>query len=202
MSTLRALSGFSALTESHCDVIDSLGALAPTHRLRPVAVSAGRPDASRTSSARQICWVVVLMGVLLLAAIPAGAGQPALPDGVPNIFDTEVQAQFQPVGVTNLRGSPDFPAVLLKDTADVPPQAILVGLDARNEKETWSLTEDPIILIVVFNDSTTIKALYVDAGFVDNGKASGSYTELDGADPATLPDLLKAVFAATMQTYI
>jgi hypothetical protein len=160
------------------------------------------PHSYSGTSAHLIRWVPVLVGILLLAAAPSLAGQAALPSGVPNIFDAEVQAQFQPVGVTNLQGSPDFPAVLLKDTADEPPQAILLGLDARNEKDTWSLTEDPIILIVVFDDSATIKSLYVDAGFVGSGKASGSYTEVDGADPAKLPELLKAVFAATTQTYI
>ena len=127
---------------------------------------------------------------------------PVLPTGVPNISDPEVRAHFQPVMVANLRGNPDFPVVLVVNTAREQPHALLLGLDARNGKDTWSLTSDPIILIVVLSDETTIQGLYVDIGFADVGKASGSYAEVDDANSPALPDLLEAVPEAVTRTYI
>ena len=127
---------------------------------------------------------------------------PALPAGVPDIYDPEVRAHFQPVRVANLRGNPDFPVVLAVNTAGEQPRALLLGLDARNGKSTWSLTTDPVILIAVLSDKTTIQGLYVDIGFADVGKASGSYAEVDNANSAGLPDLLDAVPEAVARTYI
>ena len=143
-----------------------------------------------------------MVGFFLLPAIPAWAGEPTLPADVPNIYDPEVRAHFQPVGVANLRGHPDFPVVLLLNIAGEQPQALLIGLDARNGKETWSLTTDPIILIVVFSDETMIQGLYVDTGFADLGKASGIYAAVDEVNSPALPDLLKAVTEAVTQRYI
>jgi hypothetical protein len=116
--------------------------------------------------------------------------------------DPEVRAHFREVGMGNLRGNPDFPVVLLLNTAGDRPQALLFGVDARNGKDTWSLTTDPIILIVVFSDPTTIQGVYVDTGFVDLGKASGTYAAMDKGDPAALPELIKALTEAATRTYI
>ena len=143
---------------------------------------------------------IILVGFVLLAAIPAWAGQTTLPAGVPNIFDPKVRAHFQSVGVENLHGNPDFPVVLLLNIAQEQPQALLVGLDARNGKDTWSLTADPIILIVVLTDGATIQGLYVDTGFADMGKASGNYAAVDEEGLPALPDLFKAVTAPAAQT--
>lgn len=134
--------------------------------------------------------------------MPAWAGPPGLPAGVPDIYDPGVRAHFHRVGVANLRGNADFPVVLLLNTTGEQPQALLFGLDARNGKDTWSLTTDPIILIAVFSDDTTIQGLYVDAGFADLGKASGNYEAVDEGNSATLPELLKAITEAVTQTYI
>jgi hypothetical protein len=142
------------------------------------------------------------VGVLLLGAIPAWAGSPALPAGVPDIYDPQVQAQFQPVGVANLRGNQDFPVILLVNTSGEQPPVLLVGLDARNGKATWSLTTDPIILIVVLSDDTTNQGVYVDIGFADRGKASGDYAAVDEVNSPALPDLLKAVGEVVTRTYI
>jgi hypothetical protein len=142
------------------------------------------------------------VGFVLWAAIPAWAAQPALPAGVPNVYDPEVQAHFRPVAVVNLEHNPDFPAVLFVTTTGDKPPALLLGLDARNGKNTWSLTADPIILIVVFSDETTIQALYVDTGFADLGKASGDYAAVDGRNAAALPDLLWAVTAPETRSSI
>jgi hypothetical protein len=127
---------------------------------------------------------------------------PALPAGVPDIYDPEVRAHFQPVRVANLRDNPDFPVVLVVNTAGGQPRALLLGLDARNGKDTWSLTTDPIILIVVLSDETTIQGLYMDIGFADEGKASGSYAEVDNENSPGLPDLLEAVPEPVARTYI
>lgn len=143
-----------------------------------------------------------MVGFVLLAAIPARAGQPALPAGVPNIYDPEVQAHFGPVAVVNLLGNPDFPAVLLVNTAGEQPQALLLGLDARNGETTWSLTTDPIILIVVFGDAATIQGVYVDTGFADRGKASGNYVAVEEGKSSPLPDLFKKLPAAATGPYI
>jgi hypothetical protein len=154
------------------------------------------------SSSRRAGWFMILVGLVLLAGGPAWAGQPSLPAGVPNIYDPEVRAQFQLLGVANLRDNPDFPVVLLGNTASEEPTAILLGLDARNGKETWSLMSDPVILIVVFSDETTIQDLFVDMGFADQGKASGKFGAVDAMNRPALPDLLKAITATAMQTNI
>lgn len=145
---------------------------------------------------------MLLVGFALLAAGPAWAGQPPLPASVPNIYDPEVRGHFQIVGVANLRDNPDFPVVLLANTDEETPTALLLGLDARNGQETWSLTSDPVILIVVFSDETTIRELFVDTGFADRGKASGSFGAVDAMNRPALPDLLKAITATAMQTNI
>src|SRR3990167_7373700 len=59
-----------------------------------------------------------------------------LPESVPNIFDPEVRARFEPVSVANLRDNPDFPMLLLVNKAGEQPQAMVVGLDARNGKDS------------------------------------------------------------------
>jgi len=146
--------------------------------------------------------VALLMGFLVFAAVPAEAAPAALPAGVPNIYDAEVQTHFQPVRVTNLRDNPEFPVVLLVNTTGQQPEALLVGLDARNGKDTWSLTGDPIILIVALSDDKAIRGLFVDTGFADRGTASGTYAAVDEANASALPDLLKAIPEAPPRTYM
>ena len=146
--------------------------------------------------------VALLAGFLVFAAAPVGASPAALPAGVPNIYDPEVQTHFQPVRVTNLRDNPEFPVVLLVNTTGQQPGAFLVGLDARNGKDTWSLTGDPIILIVALSDEQTIQGLFVDTGFADHGTASGTYAAVDEANASALPDLLQAIPEAAPRTYM
>ena len=171
--------------------------------LVPVPVAASRRSVrqqapSRWSSGR----VALMLFLVILASIPAWAGQPALPSGVPNVFDPEVRARFQPVGVANLRGNPDFPVLILQNTAGGQPQVMLLGLDARNGKESWSLASDPIILIVLFADPETILGAHVDVGFAERGKSSGQFMTL--ADPTSpgLSDLLRSVTLAATRTYM
>lgn len=174
MKTERTPQGFSNVAGFFRDVIALIRVLTLPRRLAPILVPVRRRDASgttrRTPPSRLTGWLPLLVGFVLLAAIPARAGQPTLPAGIPNIFDPEVRAHFQPVGVANLRDNPDFPAILLMNTTGDQSQALLLGLDARNGKDTWSLTIDPIILIVVFSDDRTIQALYVDTGFAGHSR--------------------------------
>jgi hypothetical protein len=144
---------------------------------------------------RGLTFLPLLLGLVLVAATPAWPAPASLPAGVPNIYDPGVLEQFQPAGVGNLRDNPDFPVLLLVNTMGEQPQALLLGLDARNGTEAWSLTADPVILIVLFSDQTTIQEVYVDAGFVDLGRASGNYAAVGEESLPALPDLLEAVTA-------
>jgi hypothetical protein len=145
--------------------------------------------------------LALALAIVLLPAIPVGAAGAALPPDVPNIYDPAVRAHFAPVMVGNLRDNPDFPIVLLANTTGERPETLLVGLDARNETDTWSLTGDPIILIIEFADET-IQRLYVDTGFADQGAASGNYAAVDDLTSHTLPDLLRQVAEQATRTYI
>jgi len=208
MKTPRTPQGLSTVVGFFRDVIAIVSMLSLPRHLAPVPIPVRRRSVSgttrRTPPSRLAGWLLLVVGFFLLAAIPAWAGEPTLPADVPNIYDPEVRAQFQPVGVANLLGNPDFPVVLLLNIAGEQPQALLIGLDARNGKETWSLATDPIILIVVFADGTLIQGLYVDTGFADLGKASGIYAAVDVGEISSpvLPDLLKAVAEAVTQRYI
>ncbi len=155
-----------------------------------------------STSLRQIVNISILVLLLAMVSAPASAGQAALPEGVPNIFDAEVRANFEPVAVVNLRGNPDFPMLILIHKAEEEPQAMVIGLDARNGKDTWSLASDPIILIVLFSDPSTISAVHVDAGFSEKGKPSGSYMAVEDPGSLTLPDVFKAIAAAPVRTYM
>jgi hypothetical protein len=185
-------------------VIAGVSLLTPPRGLTPVPVPVRRRcgPIGWLASSRCTGWLPLLVGFVLLTAMPVWASAAALPEGVPNIFDPSVQAHFQPVAMTNLQDNPDFPVVLLLNTTGQEPQTLLLGFDARNGKDTWSLTTDPIILIVVFADATRVQGVYVDTGFAGQGKASGTYAAVDKANGSALPDLLKAVAATGKQNKI
>lgn len=169
----------------------------------PVPVAAPRRSVRQQDPSRRCSGRVALMLFLvILASIPAWAGQPLLPSDVPNVFDPEVRARFQPVGMANLKGNPDFPVLILQNMAGEQPQVMLLGLDARNGKETWSLASDPIILIVLFADPETILGAHVDAGFAERGRPSGQFMTL--ADPTSpgLSDLLRSITLTATRTYM
>ena len=169
--------------------------LAPRQCLTLVPVPVRRRFGSPRwlASSRRTGWLPLLVGFVLVAAVPAGAGPPALPAGVPNLLDPAVRAHFQRVPVANLQGNPDFPVVLLVNTTREESRVLLLGLDARNGTDTFSLTTDPIILVMVFADPATVQDVYVDIGFADRGQASGTYAAVDEANLSVLPELLKAV---------
>ncbi len=185
-------------------VIARVSLLTPPRSLTSVPVPVRRRFGPTRwlDSGRRTGWLPLLAGFVLVAAVPAWAGAPALPAGVPDIYDPAIRAQFQPMAVANLQDNPDLPVILLVSTTEDQPQALLLGFDARNGKETWSLTTDPIILIVIFADTTTVPGVYVDIGFADRGKASGTYAAVDEANVSALPELLKAVPATGKQSKI
>jgi hypothetical protein len=164
MKDRRKPRGFSIILGFFQDVVTLIRGFTLLPQSIALVPGSGRRQSApgttrRTPPARTSIWPL-LLGFVLVAAMPAWAAQPTLPAGVPNIYDPEVQAHFQPVEVGNLRENPDFPVVLLVNTTGEQPQALLLGLDARNGTDTWSLTTDPIIPIVVFSDETTTRGLH------------------------------------------
>jgi hypothetical protein len=172
--------------------------LAPVRsRCRPGWNTAGRTPRRSTG------WVPLVMGLALLAASPAAAAAPTLPTAIPNFHDPAVRAHYHAVEIGPLGGNPDFPMLLLMNTDGARPHGLLLGLDARNGKDTWSFAEDPVIFIAfvaAHADEAMVEAMYVDVGFVDEGKASGTFATVDPADSAILPELLKAVAPAAQPT--
>lgn len=192
----------SPVTEQFWSLIRLVGAASFPQRLVPVRALSPPWSASLRVSSRWPTGRIFLLLLIMVAAIPAWASQSALPAGVPNVFDPEVRARFQPVGMANLKGNPDFPVLILQNMAGEQPQVMLLGLDARNGKETWSLASDPIILIVLFADPETILGAHVDAGFAERGRPSGQFMTL--ADPTSpgLSDLLRSITLTATRTYM
>jgi hypothetical protein len=82
---------------------------------------------------------------------------------------------FVPLSVAHLEGDPDFPALFLGNTGREYPQFLLVILDARNGKQTWSLKEDATIFFLLLTDPTTVQQAFLDEGFATTGKPSGKF---------------------------
>jgi hypothetical protein len=137
-----------------------------------------------------------------VAVVPAWAETTTLPAGVPNLLDPAVRTHFQRVWVTNLQGNPDFPVVALVNTTGEEPRVLLLGLDARNGRDTFSLTADPIIFILVVARAITIQDAYVDIGFMNRGIASGAYAAVDPENAEALLELLEAVRATEARSQI
>jgi hypothetical protein len=145
---------------------------------------------------------ILLLAATLLSGAPAGAEPSALPAGVPNIFDPEVQAKFQPVALVALQGNPDLPVIVLENTAGEQPHFMMLGLDARNGKDTWSLGSDPVILIILLDDPNTIVDARVDTGFSRGGSASGVFATFENPERLTLPFLLKRIGEVPARTHM
>jgi len=146
---------------------------------------------------------LLLLGLALGCALPAEAGQSPLPPGVPNIFDRSVRMQFEIAAVVNLRGNPDLPVLVVwHKQADGRPQVLLLALDARNGRQTWSLATDPIVLIVAFASPRTVLGIHVDSGFLERGRASGTYTTRDPSSPLALPGILREVAAVMDRSFL
>jgi len=120
-----------------------------------------------------------------------------LPPAVPDFTDAETLTHFAPVAQGRLWGNPDFPVLLIRGIESVDPAYVLIVLDARNGKETWSLVEDPMILVSVAKREEESPETYVDEGFVTQGKPSGAFIQVEGATNfSDLTGLLEAGYAS------
>ncbi len=146
---------------------------------------------------------IFVLGIAVSWGLPAWAGQSPLPPGVPDIFDRAIRSRFEPVAVVNLRGNSDLPVVVVRNKQEEgQPQVLLLVLDARNGRHTWSLATDPIILIVVFASPSTILSIHTDTGFLERGQASGTYLTTEHPDSLVLPDVLRAVAAVADRAFL
>ncbi len=141
------------------------------------------------------CVAVLALTILLAISGIARADGIILtiPDGVPDLHDPQVLAKYVPVQVGTIGGNPDLPMVMLVSRDEQSPEMLLVGLDARNGKETWSMLSDPIVLVAMFESPTTIRQLDIDPGFLSQGEASGSFERVPNPRLETLPDLLRSI---------
>ena len=67
---------------------------------------------------------------------------------------------------------PDFPVLTFLHVHT--GELVVVMLDARNGRETWSLTQDPIVLILL----PASNRVFVDSGFKSGGPASKKFEEV------------------------
>lgn len=137
--------------------------------------------------------LLVTATLILAALLPAAvlAEQPALPPDVTNLFDAETSLSLLPIGEGALFGNPDFPVVLLRNLAHPGPSLIMIVVDARNGKETWTLGEDPIVLVLLGYEAPDKREAYVDEGFLTQGSASGQFVALDTETPARMGDAIE-----------
>lgn len=134
-----------------------------------------------------LAWMLVCPG------LARGEGAVHFPDGVPDLLSPETQAQWQSYQLGNVEGNPDFPILVFLNKAEEQPAAVMVAVNAQNGRDTWSLTSDPAILIALFSDPQTITRLYYDAGFAQDGQASGRYTEIANPEPDRLAEVMSAI---------
>jgi len=125
----------------------------------------------------------------------SGAARP-LPPVIPDFTDAETLARFTPVAQGRLWGNPDFPILLVRGIEATDPLFVLIVLDARNGKTTWSLVEDPMILVTVGKREEDNPETYVDEGFVTQGTPSGAFVAVEGATLSDLTGLLEGGYAS------
>ncbi len=143
---------------------------------------------------RRTIVALVISGLVSLPPAQLSA-QPAHPAGVPNLSDSAVLKQFVPVGQSPLAGDPDFPVVLLANRSERDPQLLLVVLDARNGKATWSFGEDAAVFYLVFSDPATLQQAFLDEGFAARGEPSGEFL-------AAGPDAAEELMARLREGYL
>ena len=132
-------------------------------------------------------FAALLFTATLLAAGPRAFAETHYPPGVPNLNDPEVLAQFIPLSISRLAEDPDFPVLLLANRGEGSPQFLLVIVDARNGKETWSLREDAAVFYLLSDDLTAIHQAFLDEGFASRGTPSGQFI---AAGPEAAGELL------------
>ncbi|MGH7362279.1 MAG: hypothetical protein ACREJ7_02990 [Candidatus Methylomirabilales bacterium] len=130
------------------------------------------------------------------SALERGGAARPLPPVIPDFRDAETLARFTPVAQGRLWGNPDFPILLIRGLQATDPLFVLIVLDARNGKDTWSLVEDPMILVTVGKRGEEGPETYVDEGFVTEGTPSGAFVAVEGATLSDLTGLLEAGYAS------
>jgi hypothetical protein len=73
-----------------------------------------------------------------------------------------MEGQFVPLSLTLLNGDPDFPVLFAEQANGSFPQIVLLVVDARNGKDTWSLRDDPIVFYLLFSDATTVEQVFLE----------------------------------------
>lgn len=84
-------------------------------------------------------------------------------------------AQFTPMSISRFNDDPDSPLLLLAKPGEAGPQFLLLIVDARNGKDTWSLREDAAVFCLALAAPTTIQQVFLDEGFASRGKPSGQF---------------------------
>lgn len=152
-----------------------------------------------------VAALTLLFAAAIAGPLAAAAGEPSsveeeatprpLPPAIPDFTDAETLSRFTPVAQGRLWGNPDFPVLLIRGLEPTDPAFVLIVLDARNGKDTWSLIEDPMILVTVGKRDEAPET-YVDEGFVTQGTPSGAFVEVEGATLSDLSGLLEGGYAS------
>ncbi len=109
---------------------------------------------------------------------PTAAPAPATARGPGAGLPEEIRSALFPIEEPHILnqdialGNADLPLLAIR-LPRIPVPVILV-VDARNGKETWNFTNDPIILI-----ATADGRQWIDTGILTGGKASGIFTAVD-----------------------
>lgn len=136
---------------------------------------------------------LVFVFIVLFSSSPVFSASP-LPDGVPNILDIEVQENYVPMASGTISGYPDFPLIYAISKIGQPD--IMLGIDARNGKDSWTFEGDPIVFVALFSSDNKVLVLYIDAGFRDEGKPNGVYENLWDQDkgPAEIDEIIELTY--------
>ncbi len=124
-------------------------------------------------SGRMLAAVVVVLA-LGLSGWRVSA-QTLRPAGIPDLRGPEIRTRFVALSVGRLDGDPDFPALVLGNLSEGLPRFLVVILDARNGKHTWSLQEDAPVFFLFMADAETVQQAFLDEDFVASGTPSGTY---------------------------
>jgi len=136
------------------------------------------------------CRPLVLALLVAAGVLAAGARASAdttFPAGIPDLRDPEIRSRFMLLNLARLDDDPDFPVLMLAGVGAGSPALLVVIVDARNGKETWSLREDAAVFYLMLADPTTVERAFLDEGFAASGKASGRFT---AAGPGAAENLM------------
>jgi len=132
---------------------------------------------------------------LSLACPGRAAAGTGWPDGVPDLLAPGTASAWEAMHVGDVEGNPDLPVLLFVHRQGEEPRALLVGLDARNGRETYTLGSDPVIFVAVLADPdpTTVTVVYYDTGFAAAERPSGQFQEVGQPALDDLPPFVRAI---------